>query len=348
MSAALSPAALAAALKARARQEGADLAGIAAAAPPPDAAAYDAFVAAGMHGEMDYLARNADSRRDIRAWMPEARSVLLCGFSYGDPAAKPAPAPGLGRVARYAVRPDYHELLRARMNRVRDWLKAAVPGSHAVAFSDMSPILERSYARAAGLGWQGKNAMLIGPRLGSYFLLAGLAMSVEVPADSAEPDHCGTCRLCLDACPTDAFPRERVLDASKCVAYFTIEAKGPVPEGFRAGVGDWVYGCDVCQDVCPWNRFEKPARALPPAKIATELPLDELAGPKSEGLRARLKGLPVARAVRRRLTRNALLAMGNSGLARFRPILERYARGTDELLAEQARWSLARLPAADA
>lgn len=301
-----------------------------------------------MHGEMDYLARNAESRRDIRAWMPEARSVLMCGFSYGDPGSRPGPKEGRGRVARYAVRPDYHDLLRARMNRVRDWLKKEVPGSHAVAFSDMSPLLERSYARAAGLGWQGKNAMLIGPRLGSYFLLAGLAMSADVPADSGAPDHCGTCTRCLDACPTDAFPRERVLDARKCVAYFTIETKGPIPEGFRAGVGDWVYGCDVCQDVCPWNRFEAPARALPPAKAPTEIPLEELAGPKAAGLRARLKGLPVARAVRRRLTRNALLAMGNSGRERFRPILESYAAGEDPLLAEQARWSLTRLTGAPA
>lgn len=296
---------------------------------------------------MDYLARNAESRRDIRAWMPEAKSVLMCGFSYGDPGGRAGPEEGKGRVARYAVRPDYHQILRDRMNAVRDWLKAAVPGSHAVAFSDMSPILERSYARAAGLGWQGKNAMLIGPRLGSYFLLAGLATTVDLPSDSAAPDHCGSCRRCLDACPTDAFPRERVLDASKCVAYFTIETKGAIPEGFRAGVGDWVYGCDACQEVCPWNRFEAPARALPPANVPAALPLEELAGPASAGVRARLKGLPVARAVRKRLTRNALLAMGNSGLPRFKPILESFAAGGDAMLAEQARWSLRRLPPSD-
>lgn len=317
--------------------------GITPAVPAPDGPAYQAWLDAGMHGEMDYMERNAESRRDIRAWMTGAKSVLMCGFSYGDPESKPASAPGRGRVARYAVRPDYHEILRDRLNAVRDWLKAEVPGSHAVAFSDMSPLLERSYARAAGLGWQGKNAMLIGPRLGSYFLLAGLAMTVEVPADSPEPDHCGSCTACLDACPTDAFPRERVLDATKCVAYHTIELTGPIPEGFRAGVGDWVYGCDVCQEVCPWNRFEKPARAMPPARVPTEIPLEELAGPASAGVRARLKGLPLARAVRKRLTRNALLAMGNSGLPKHRPILEAFASDPDPVLAEQARWSLARL-----
>lgn len=298
-----------------------------------------------MHGEMEYMARNADSRRDLRAWMPQARSVLMCGFSYGNPGKRPGPKPGHGRLARYAVRPDYHGRLRARMDAVGKWLAKEVPGTRSVAFCDMSPLLERAYARAAGLGWQGKNAMLIGPRLGSYFLLAGLAIPLDLPADSPEPDHCGTCRKCLDACPTDAFPRERVLDASRCVAYFNIELKGPVPESFREGVGDWVYGCDVCQEVCPWNRFEAPARALPPPTLPTEIPLDELAGPGSAGLRARLKGTPPARAVRRRMTRNALLAMGNSGEARWRPVLESFRDDGDETLASLARWSLARLSA---
>lgn len=296
-----------------------------------------------MHGEMDYMARNEASRRDIRAWMKDARSVLMCAFSYGEPGSRPGPKEGHGRLARYAARADYHEILRGRMNEVRDWLASAAPGARGVAFCDMSPILERSYASAAGLGWQGKNTMLLGADLGSYFLIAGLAMNLDLPADSPVADHCGTCTKCLEACPTDAFPRERVLDASKCVSYFTIESKGTIPEEHRGKIGDWVYGCDVCQEVCPWNRFEKPARALPPARIATELPLEELAGPASAGLRARLKGLPVARAVRKRLTRNALLAMGNSGLERYRPILETYANDADPVLAEQARWSLLRL-----
>lgn len=297
-----------------------------------------------MHGTMDYMARNKESRLDLRAWMPEAKSVLMCGFSYGDPASRPASKPGHGRLARYAVRPDYHDILLARMRAVLRRFKALAPGVHGVPFCDMSPLLERSYARAAGLGWQGKNALLIGPRLGSYFLLAGLALDLELPADSPEADHCGTCTACLDACPTDAFPRERVLDASKCIAYFTIERKGAIPEEHRAGTGDWAYGCDLCQEACPWNRFEKPARALPPAKVPTELPLEELAG--APDLRSRLKGVPAARAVRRRMTRNALLAMGNSGDPKFRPLLEKHAAGADEVLAEQARWSLARLKGA--
>lgn len=295
-----------------------------------------------MHGEMDYMARNSDSRRDIRAWMKDAKSILMCGFSYGG-GAPTGPAEGKGRIARYATRTDYHQILRDKMRELGDWLATEVPGLHAVPFCDMSPILERSYASAAGLGWQGKNTMLLGEDLGSYFLIAGLGLNIDLPADSSGPDRCGTCTKCLDACPTDAFPGAYTLDASKCIAYFTIEAKGAIPEPFREGVGAWVYGCDICQEVCPWNRFEKPARVLPPPKIAAELPLEELAGPASAGVRARLKGLPVARAVRKRLTRNALLAMGNSRLARYRPILEQYAADADPVLAEQASWSLARL-----
>lgn len=292
---------------------------------------------------MAYMSRNTESRRDIRAWMKDAKSVLMCGFSYGEPGARSSSKEGRGRLARYATRADYHEILRGRMNEVGDWLSTSVPGARAVAFCDMSPILERAYANAAGLGWQGKNTMLLAGNIGSYFLLAGLAMNIDLPGDSAGPDRCGTCTKCLDACPTDAFAGAHVLDASKCISYFTIESKGTIPEPFREGIGDWVYGCDVCQDVCPWNRFEKPARALPPPKISTEIPLEELAGPASAGLRSRLKGLPVMRAVRKRLTRNALLAMGNSGLERYRPILKRYAADADPMLAEQARWSLGRL-----
>ncbi len=296
-----------------------------------------------MHGEMDYMARNSDSRRDIRAWMKDAKSVLMCGFSYGGSGRPAGASEGKGRIARYATRTDYHQILRDKMRDLGDWLATEVPDLHAVPFCDMSPILERSYASAAGLGWQGKNTMLLGADLGSYFLIAGLGLNIDLPADSAGPDRCGTCTKCLDACPTDAFPGAYKLDASKCIAYFTIESKGKIPEAFREGVGDWVYGCDICQEVCPWNRFEKPARALPPPKIATELPLEELAGSASAGVRARFKGLPIARAVRKRLTRNTLLAMGNSRLQRYRSILETYAADPDPILAEQAQWSLARL-----
>jgi epoxyqueuosine reductase len=266
-----------------------------------------------MNGEMDYMARNTESRRDIRAWMPDAKSVLICGFSYAEPGARPAPKEGHGRLARYAVRSDYHPILRGRMNEVGAWLASAVPGARGVAFCDMSPILERSYAAAAGLGWQGKNTMLLGRDIGSYFLLAGLALNIELPADPAQPDHCGSCTRCLDACPTDAFPKEHVLDASKCIAYFTIESKHAIPEPFREGVGDWVYGCDICQEVCPWNAAA-PRSADPawqPRAAWDRVDLLTLAQRSDDDLTAALRGSPMQRAGVRGLRRNLAVALSH-------------------------------------
>lgn len=337
----MEPLALAQALKRKARELGADLAGLAPAAPLAEASAYDAWLAEGGHASMSYMERNAQARRDVRAWYPEAKSVLLCAFSYSD-GRGPQPRGGHGRIARYAAGPDYHDGLKARMRELVAWLKDARPGADARVFVDTSPILERLYARYAGLGWIGKSAMLLSPKKGSYLLLAGAALNVELPPDEPMADHCGSCTRCLDACPTDAFPRERVVDAGKCVAYLTIENKGAVPEGLRAGVGDWVLGCDVCQEVCPWNRFAERGPSFPqPAE--SSLDLVELAELDAPAFKRRFAGTPMERPRRRGLIRNALLAMGNAPEERFRPVLERHAAGEDEVLAEQARWSLRRL-----
>ncbi len=321
--------------------EGADLVGLAPAAALPEASAYEAWLAAGMQGTMDYMARNAESRRDITHWYPDAKSVLICGFNYSDNGTRSA-KPGEGRFARYATLPDYHPELKRRMENVLEWWKKAAPGADGRLFVDTSPLLERLYARYAGIGWVGKNTMLISPKLGSYFFLTGLAVDRALPCDEPVPDHCGSCTRCLDACPTDAFPRARVLDASKCVAYFTIEHRGAIPEGFREGVGDWVMGCDVCQEVCPWNRFALAGPVFKPV-LPESAPLKELAALTPAAFRERYGKTPVERARRRGLVRNALLAMGNSGDPKFRPLLEEYAKGDDALLAEQAAWSLGRL-----
>lgn len=288
----------------------------------------------------------ADAKRaDIRAWMPEARSVLMCGFYYrleapGTPEAPPA---GKGRLARYARFSDYHDELKKRMRIIAAWFNETCPGERAVVFTDDSPILEKLYAYYAGLGWIGKNTMLISPELGSYFLLSGIALTVELPADRAIPDHCESCRLCLDACPTQAFPAERVLDAGRCVAYHTIENKDAVPEWIREGVGTRVFGCDDCQDACPFNsRARAPAPALP-AALPADLDLEALAEMPAREFNALFKGTPVHRSRRRRLARNALLAMGNARDPRNRPVLERLLDHPDEVLREQAAWSLSRL-----
>lgn len=331
------------ALKGRALESGADLAGIAPARPLPEAAAYQKWLEEGMQGSMDYMARNTESREDITHWYPEAKSVLVCGFSYADNSSRQAP-PGHGRLARYAALPDYHPELKERMKGILLWLKERAPETDGRIFVDTSPLLERLYARYAGLGWVGKNTMLIAPRLGSYFFIAGIALNLELAFDQPTPDHCGTCNRCLEACPTDAFPEPKVLDAGRCIAYFTIEHRGKIPEEFRPGIGDWVMGCDVCQEVCPWNRFALAGPVFKPA-IETSLPLEDLTGLDDSAFKKRFGHTPLSRAKRRGIARNALLAMGNSGDQAYRPALERFAQDPDPVLREQAAWSLARLSA---
>ncbi len=337
------PTDLAAELKSQARAQGADLVGVASAAKPDEAAHLDPWLASGMHGAMSYMATRAAVRQDLRSWYPDAKSVLLCGFNYAGNMSE-ATVPGKGRVSRYARLPDYHDSLKVRLTAVLDWLKQRRPGADGRVFVDSSPILERAYARLAGLGWIGKNTMLINRSNGSYFFIAGIALNLELPSDGSDPvdDACGTCTACLDACPTDAFPRERVLDASKCVSYLNIENRGAVPEELREGVGDRLFGCDICQEVCPWNRFAEPGSAFPPAGEAA-LDLEELCALDDAAFRARFRGSPLWRSKRRGLLRNALLVMGNSGDARHAPTLERFSRDEDPVLAEQAAWSLRRL-----
>ncbi|OGR58566.1 MAG: tRNA epoxyqueuosine(34) reductase QueG [Elusimicrobia bacterium GWA2_69_24] len=337
-----------AALRARARSLGADAVGIAPAAPDPalpgGAAAYREWLARGMHAGMTYMERRPEQRDAVARWFPKARSVALCAFSYSD--GKPAATlPGQGRLSRYCLPPDYHDVLRGRMESLLSWLRGAVPGAEGRVFVDTSPVLERLHARLAGIGWVGKNAMLISRRLGSYFFLAGLATDLELDYDPPAAEHCGTCTRCLDACPTRALSAPRVLDASRCIAYFTVEhRKGSIPADLRPAHGDRVFGCDACQEACPWNRFSPPEPALR-AERSPGLDLDAAARLSPDAFAAAYRGTPLQRTGHAAFLRNVLLAMGNSGERRFAPILEGFARSADPVLAEQARWSLERLSA---
>jgi len=328
-------------LKARALEEGAAFAGIAPAKSFPESAAYKKWIESGMHGGMDYMARNQDSRESIAAWYPEAKSVLVCAFAYADNSPRES-GPGQGRVARYAALRDYHPELKSRMTAILDWIKTRVPEADGRIFVDTSPLLERLYARYAGLGWVGKNTMVISPEAGSYFFLAGLALNVLMEHDAPITDHCGSCTRCIDACPTQALTDGRVLDASRCIAYFTIEHKGPIPEAFRAKIGDWLMGCDICQEVCPWNRFANQSPIFP-AALPQSLPLDEFTGMDKNYFQEKYGETPLSRPKLKGLVRNSLLAMGNSGEERHRPTLEKFAGGPDPVLSEQARWSLSRI-----
>src|SRR5262245_20841187 len=233
---------------------GFDLVGIARAEPGRRAAFLRDWLARGEGGEMAYLARNVERREDPRRVLPGARSVIALALVY-DPGARPEPAGSTFRVARYAGGDDYHDVL---IDRVRALEAALSPLAgapvHTRGYVDTGPVLERAFAAAAGLGWIGKNTLVIHPRLGSYLFLAVVVTDLVLDPTEPEPDHCGTCRACLDACPTDAFPEPYVLDATRCLSYTTIELRGAIPEPLRAAHGDRGFGCDVGQEVCPWNQ----------------------------------------------------------------------------------------------
>lgn len=341
---------LASLVKRKALEAGAQLAGIAPADPPVEKDYFRVWLAEGRQGSMGYMAKEPEVRTDLRRWYPEAKSVLVCAFGYAanDEPEPAGPAPH-GKIARYAVLPDYHPLLKAKLGGILDSIRSEVPEADGRVFVDTSPVLEKAFARYAGIGWMGKNTLLIHPKLGSYFFLAGLALNLELEADEPVPDHCGTCTRCLDACPTDAFPGPHEIDASRCIAYFTIEHRGPIPDPFRAGIGDWIFGCDVCQEVCPWNKFA--VRPRLPEFREPSMPrlssLRSLLETTPETFRP-LKKTPVERARWRGWIRNVLLAIGNAGDRALAPHLEPWTRHDDLVLSEQARTSLEKLKAAAA
>src|SRR5262245_8669991 len=333
---------------------GFDLVGVARAEPGRDAAFLREWLARGYAGEMAYLERNVERREDPRRVLPGARSVIALGLVY-DPGARAEPSGSAFRIARYAGGDDYHDVM---IDRVRA-LEAALPALARApvrtrGYVDTGPVLERAFAADAGLGWIGKNTLVIHPRLGSYLFLGVVLTDLALEPGAPEPDHCGTCRACLDACPTDAFPEPYVLDAARCLSYTTIELRGPIPEPLRAGQGDWGFGCDVCQEVCPWNqrgRREVPAdplglRARLAPREAWRAPaLAWVLGLSLEAWRTATRGTALRRTGYRGLLRNALVAAGNSRDAALLPLARRHLEGGDAILAEHARWAVERLEA---
>ncbi len=335
---------------------GFDLAGVAEAVPNARTEYLRAWLAQGYGGVMDYLKRRLEERVDPRKVLEGVRSIVVVGLVYetsGRDRSSPPVAGGSGSIARYAAGDDYHGLMLDRLRALQSGLEVlAGRPVRGRCYVDTGPVQERAFAALAGLGWIGKNTCLIHPRLGSYLFLGVLLCDLELAADEPEPDHCGSCRACLDACPTDAFPSPYVLDATRCIAYTTIEDPGPIPEPLREAHGDHVFGCDVCQEVCPWNqptRRELPSDPLGlharlarrphwsrPA-LAWILELDEAAW------REATRRSAIRRTRYRGLIRNALIAAGNARDPSLRTAIERHALGDDPLLAEHARWALGRL-----
>lgn len=328
---------------------GFDLAGVASAAAPSHLDAFAAWVAQGHAGEMGYLSGQVERRSDLRAAFPWARAVVCVGLQYDTPRPYSTEVPqGLGWISRYAWGDDYHDVLLALLERLAARLRDEFGPHQARAYVDTGPIVERAFAAAAGLGAWGKNTCLLHPEHGSWFFLGELVTDLDLVPDAPRADLCGSCTACLDACPTGALPAPYVLDARRCISYLTIELKGALPEDQRAGLGRHVFGCDICQDVCPWNRRRRrrggPAFEPRPGALAPEL--EDLAALDPAAFAARFRRSPVKRAKRRGLLRNVAVALGNTGDPARRPLLERLARDEDPLVREHAAWALRRLAAA--
>ncbi len=344
--------AITARIKRAALEAGFDLAGIAPVEDSPELAAYPAWIAAGHAGEMRYLeARDTQGRlkrASIHSFAPWTRSVVVCALNYNtaQPRSTKAREPRRGWISRYAwTQEDYHDVVMRRLRRVETAIHEAGRECETRCYVDTGPVVERVYAKYAGIGWLGKNTCLINPQTGSWLFLGVILTSLELQADLPAPDRCGSCRRCIEACPTEAFPGPYQLDASRCISYLTIEKRGAVPEPLRAGMGNQVFGCDICQDVCPWNR-KAPVSATPELQARPELvnpALDWLALMPEDEFRSVFRGSPVKRAKHSGLRRNAVLAMGNSGDEAFIPILERLRSDPDQTLAEAAGWALSRL-----
>jgi epoxyqueuosine reductase len=302
-------------IKAQALALGFDLVGIATLGPVGSADHFDAWIANGYAGDMAYLPRGAGKRRDTRLPFPGARSAIVVAMDYGG--AEPP-----GPIARYARGDDYHDVMTERLRALSQWIDGHMGRAvHAKPYVDTGPILERDLARQAGLGWIGKNTNLLNPALGSFFFLGSLLVDLDLaPDEPFASDHCGTCTRCLDACPTDAFIEARVLDATRCISYLTIELRGEIPAPMHGAIGDHLYGCDICQDVCPWN--EKFSHALPAGSPFA--PREALGADARTLARAWLRttaeefaetfrGSPMKRAKLSGLQRNAAVVLGHSG-----------------------------------
>jgi epoxyqueuosine reductase len=338
-------------VKAQAYGLGFDLVGVTGLGPAETAGAFDEWIGKGYAGEMAYLPRGAEKRRDSRLPVIGATSAIVVGMDYG---GRESPGP----VARYARGDDYHDVMIAKLRELQDWMgRKLARDVRGKAYVDTGPILERDLARRSGLGWFGKNTNLVNPRLGSFFFLGALLVELDLKADEPfEADRCGSCTRCLEACPTDAFVGPRQLDATRCISYLTIELKGEIPEPLRERIGDRLYGCDVCQDVCPWNvRF---ARALPERSPYAARPVvrdkdvrglaREILAMDEDGFRAAFKGSPMKRAKLRGLKRNAAVVLGNVGTMEDTSVLMHAATDPDVLVRDHASWALERLAAASA
>jgi len=355
-------------VKRAAEDAGFDLSGIAPAADTPELQHFPEWIASGHAAEMKYLEARDDrgdlKRASLARVAPWARSVIVCAINYNtdNPYSTEVHDPDRGWISRYAwSREDYHDAVLRRLRQVEAALSEAVVGEpmwggHSCpptlttrSYVDTGPIVERVFAKYAGVGWVGKNTCIINQTKGSWLFLGVILTSLELAPDLPAPDRCGTCTRCIDACPTDAILAPYQLDSNKCISYLTIEKRGSISEDLRAGMGRHVFGCDICQDVCPWNR-KAPSSTAPEFAHRPGLvnpALAWLAEMSAEEFRATFRASPIRRAKRSGLRRNAAIAMGNSGNREFLPLLDQLAADEDDSVADSARWAKERLLASN-
>ena len=338
-------------LRGEARRLGFAACGFASAAPDPRRAArLEEFLGHGRHGSMQWMEDRKQQRASPQGLWPDAKSVLALGMSYApdvDPLALASDSEK-ARISVYAHGRDYHDVVKKALKALARWLIERAPNSELKVFVDTAPVMEKPLGEAAGIGWQGKHTNLVSREHGSWLFLGAIYSTLEFVPDAPGTDRCGSCRACQDACPTDAFPSPYRLDARRCISYLTIEHKGPIPEEFRAALGNRIYGCDDCLAVCPWNKFAETAHRH--AKLA---PREELLAPDlatflqfdDAGFRQFFSGSPIKRIGRNRFVRNCLYAAGNSGSAALEPFVARLCTDDDPTVAEAAAWALARLSA---
>ncbi len=340
------------AIRERAGALGFDAVGFAAPDLPRDRqTAYRRYIAEGRHGDMSWLARDPERRQSPPGLWPEVRSIIVLGINYGpdDDPLGTLPRRERATISVYARHRDYHEVIKGRLKQLAGWLHARF-GAQVKVFVDTAPVLEKPLAEQAGIGWQGKHSNLVSRRFGSWLFLGEIFTDLRLEPDPAETDHCGSCRACLEVCPTAAFPAPYQLDARRCISYLTIEHQGHIPREFREPIGNRIYGCDDCLAVCPWNKF---ARTASETKLQAR---DDLRAPRlaelvqldDAGFRRRFAGSPIKRTGRDRFVRNVLIAIGNSGDPGLAELVEERLTDPSPLVRAMAVWALRRLRGRDA
>jgi epoxyqueuosine reductase len=335
-------------IKAKAASIGFDLVGIAPVSPVPELSFYVDWIEAGHAGKMEYLKRNVDKRQDVTLIVPEARSVIVCALIYhtDNSLSIDCDSDLHGWISRYGWGDDYHDVFLKMLFDLNEFISAGSTGDYiSRVYVDTGPVVDRVHAKYAGIGWYGKNTCIINQQAGSWFFLGEIITNMALQPDVPVPDRCGTCQRCIDECPTDAILEPYVLDSRKCISYLTIELKDDIPVALRDQMGNHLFGCDICQDVCPWNRKAQSTgnSSFQPREGLVNPQLDELAEMDDEAFRKKFRKSPLKRSKQRGLLRNLAVAMGNSKNPVFLEILKKMSAGEDSMVARHAEWAIKKI-----